>query len=126
MKNKDKEFKKLKSKYNKQKEVYSELENQISELRKKQPDLWKTEEKLSKLSHKYKKNDIVVLNTYEVAEVSQLIGRKMYKLFVPCKGLRGGYGTHEKRHEDSILCHTMDLLLEKNKFKYKTNGIRDD
>jgi len=121
----DKEYKRLKGKLSKEKKRYEELQFKINELEKQQPDIKDLERQLSELSHNYRCGQLVVLKEVnDIAKIEGLVGRKHYKVFVQCQGLRTGLGIAKKIHERDILCRVERLRL--NDCKWDISGLPQD
>lgn len=120
----DEEYKKVRLELKNAKLKETKILEEIKQLHKKRPnDIYSLENKLKKLSHKYRIGDCVVLKNKEIGMIIGLKGLKMYKVQIPSVFKHSC--TNEMKHEKDILCHTYDLILEKEiNVKYRLTGLR--
>jgi len=115
--NDDIKYKELKRKISREEKKHEVIQKKIKLLENELPELYKLKNELSELSHKYKQGQLVVLKgTPNIAEITKLIGRKHYQMFIQCEGLRTGLGTSEKKHESDILCKVEQIRLTRCTF----------
>lgn len=122
---KNKKVKELKKELNQIKKHNKEIQEKREELYKEYIDDYNIEKELKSLTHQFKVEDIVLLNTYEIAQIRNYKGTYSYEVFVHHTVMRGGIGTTRTIHNKEILCHITDLILENNNnIEYKQKGYR--
>ena len=100
-----------------------EIDKKVEALRSKRRPTYELSKKIDSLSHRYEVKDVVVLATGEMAYVQKLVGVRCYDLFVACAVFKRA-GTHRRVDEKSILCHALDLVVDKEHIKFKSHGWR--
>lgn len=122
---KQKKVKELKKQLEEAKKNNQEIRNKSEKLYKDFIDEYNLERELKILTHQFQVNDVILLNTYEIAQIRNLEGTYKYEVFVHDEVMKGGIGTIRTIHNKEILCHITDLILKTHKnIEYKQRGYR--
>ena len=113
------ELQKLKRELKRKEDANEKIYVQKDKLMKKIVSTYELQRKITELSHRFEKNEWVVLDTREVVKIERCFGSRMYEVIVPVIFFRGKTYTKQEVHEKQILCHVAGLSLKDCKeFQY--------